>query len=104
MYRLFLMPNGKRNPAAGIMLAFLAEMARNEVEVLRARVLWGLEEARRKGVTLGRPVGTTLDRETFLAKHKDIIRHLKTGQSVRNAAKITGKGFSTVQRVKASLM
>jgi DNA invertase Pin-like site-specific DNA recombinase len=32
-----LLPNGKRNPAAGIMLALLAEMARAEVETLRER-------------------------------------------------------------------
>src|SRR5438477_3835665 len=30
-----LLPNGKRNPAAGIMLALLAEIARNESETLR---------------------------------------------------------------------
>lgn len=96
-----LLPNGKRNPAAGIMLALLAEMARSEVDTLRERINSGLAEARRKGVTLGRPVGTTLAPELFFQKHKDIIRQLKAGQSVRNAAKITGKGISTVQRVKA---
>jgi DNA invertase Pin-like site-specific DNA recombinase len=99
-----LLPNSKRNPAAGIMLALLAEMARSEVEVLRERINSGLREARRKGVTLGRPKGTTLDRETFLRKHKDISRLLKSAQSVRNTAKITGKGVSTVQRVKVALM
>ena len=36
----------------------------------------------------------------FLRKHKDIVRLLKSGQSVRNAATIAGKGVSTVQRVK----
>lgn len=98
-----IMANGKRNPAAGIMLALLAEIARNEVETMRERVISGLAEARRKGVTLGRPTGTTLPREDFLQKHKDIVRLVKAGQSVRNAAKISGKGFSTVQRVKAAL-
>ena len=97
-----LLANGKRNPAAGIMLALLAEMARSEVEVLRERINSGLAEARRKGVKLGRPLGTTLDREVFLQKHRDIIRLLKAGQSVRNAAKISGKGVSTVQRVKST--
>src|SRR6266404_8687265 len=63
-----LLTNGKRNPAAGIMLALLAEMARNEVEVLRERINSGLREARRKGVKLGRPKGTTLDRQVFLQK------------------------------------
>src|SRR6266436_6779901 len=98
-----LLPNGKRNPAAGIMLALLAEMARSEVETLRERINSGLAEARRKGVKLGRPEGTTLAREEFLQKHKDICRQLKAGQSVRNAAKITGRGVSTVQRVKLAL-
>jgi len=92
-----LLPSGRRNPAAGIMLALMAEMARNELEVLKMRVRSGIEEARRKGVKLGRPVGTT---EDLLKKHQDIVRNLKNGQSVRNTGKITGKGFSTVQRVK----
>ena len=96
-----LLPNGKRNPAAGIMLALLAEMAVSEVETLRTRIKSGLDEARRKGVKLGRPFGTMLDRDVFLQKHRDVLRQLKAGQSVRNAAKITGKGVSTVQRVKA---
>ena len=44
-----LLDNGKRNPAAGLMLALLAEMTRNEAETLRERIQSGLEEARRKG-------------------------------------------------------
>ena len=98
-----LLPNGKRNPAAGIMLALLAEMARAELETLRARILSGLADARRRGQKLGRPIGTRLTRAAFLEKHRDIIRLLKAGQSVRNTAKIAGKGASTVQRVKAAV-
>jgi DNA invertase Pin-like site-specific DNA recombinase len=98
-----MLANGKRNPAAGIMLALLAELARSEVETLRERINSGLAEARRKGVKLGRPVGTTTPAEIFLQKHKDIVRLLKSGQSVRNAAKIAGKGNSTVQRVKLAM-
>jgi DNA invertase Pin-like site-specific DNA recombinase len=98
-----LLPNGKRNPSAGIMLALLAEMARSEVETLRERIKSGLAQARRKGVRLGRPKGTKLSREIFLQKHKDILRQLKAGHSVRNIAKITDKGVSTVQRVKFAL-
>jgi DNA invertase Pin-like site-specific DNA recombinase len=98
-----MMANGKRNPAASIMLALLAEMARNETETLRERINSGLAEARRKGVKLGRPEGTGLDGAALLAKHKDVVKALKAGQSIRNAAKITGKGGSTVQRVAAAL-
>ena len=98
-----LLPNGKRNPAAGIMLALLAEMARAEKDTLRERINSGLAEARRKGVKLGRPEGTGLEAAELLEKHKDIVKHLRAGQSVRNVAKITAKGASTVQRVKAAL-
>jgi DNA invertase Pin-like site-specific DNA recombinase len=98
-----LLANGKRNPAAGIMLALLAEMARSEVELLRERINSGLAEARRKGVRLGRPTGTTIPTAAFLKAHADIVRQLRTGQSVRHAAKITGKGVSTVQRVKLAM-
>ena len=41
--------------------------------------------------------------DQFLQKHKDILRQLKAGQSVRNVAKIVDKSVSTVQRVKAAL-
>lgn len=98
-----LLPSGKRNPASGIMLALLAEMARSEVEVLRDRINSGLAEARRKGVKLGRPHGSSQNRETFLQNHKDVLRQLNAGQSIRNTAKITGKGISTVQRIKTAL-
>ena len=83
--------------------ALLAEMARHEAETLCERIQSGLAEARRKGIKLGRPIGTKLRREDFPQKHRDILRQLKARQSVRNAAKITGKGVSTVQRVKACI-
>jgi DNA invertase Pin-like site-specific DNA recombinase len=98
-----LLPNGKRNPAAAIMLALLAEMARNELETLRERILSGLAEARRQGKILGRPTGSVLAPAEFLRKHRDVVRLLKAGQSIRNTAKIAGKGISTIQRVRASI-
>lgn len=98
-----LLPNGKRNPAAGIMLALLAEMARSELEVLKARIASGLAEARRQGKKLGRPAGSALTTAKLLQKHRDLVRLLKAGQSIRNAAKIADKGVSTVQRVRALL-
>jgi DNA invertase Pin-like site-specific DNA recombinase len=99
-----LLPNGKRNPAAAIMFALLAEMARAERETLSERIKSGLMEARRKGRKLGRPQGSTVSDKELLSKHSDIVRRLKEGHSVRNTAKITGKGGSTVQRVKALLV
>lgn len=98
-----LLESGKRNPAASIMLALLAEMARNEVETLAVRIRSGLEEARRKGKKLGRPAGRESASE-LLSRHRDIVRLLNAGQSIRHAARIADKGMSTVQRVKQALL
>lgn len=98
-----LLPDGKRNPAASIMLAVLAEMARAETDTLRERINSGLAEARRKGVKLGRPSGSVIEAADFLAKHKDVVKLLRDGQSIRHAAAITGKGTSTVTRVKVQM-
>lgn len=98
-----LLPNGKRNPSAAIMLAILAETARSEIETLVERIKSGLAEARRKGKVLGRPKGSRVQPATFLEGHRDIVRQLRAGQSIRNCAKITSKGISTVQRVKLAL-
>jgi DNA invertase Pin-like site-specific DNA recombinase len=96
-----LLPDGRRNPAAGMMLAVLAEMALAERETLRERILSGLENARRRGKTLGRPVGTVLLPEQLLARHADVVRLLRAGKSLRDVAARTGKGTSTVKRIKA---
>lgn len=96
-----LLPSGKRNPSAAIMLAVLAELGRAEVEQLSARTKSGLAAARRRGVVLGRPKGSGEGRDVRLKKHRDILRLLKAGQSLRHAAKLTGKGLATVCRVKA---
>lgn len=98
-----LLPNGRRNPAAGVMLALLAEMARAEVDNLRERILSGLEQARRNGKRLGRPQGSVIPHEVFLAKHRDVVKLLRSGQSVRHAAAIAGKAPSTVQRVARAM-
>lgn len=72
-----LLPNGKRNPAAAIMFALLAEMARAEREILSERIKSGLNEAKRKGRKLGRPAGSTDSPEEFLKKQ---CRHCPQAQ------------------------
>lgn len=95
--------NGKRNPAAGIMFALLSEIAASERETLVERTKSGLDEARRKGKVLGRPVGSTISTTELIAKHPDIAKLLKAGQSIRHCAAITGKSKGTVSAVRAAL-
>ena len=52
---------------------------------------------------LGRPTGTGITPQEFLLKHGDVVRLLRSGQSFRHAAAITGKGLSTVTRVARAM-
>ena len=97
--------NGKRNPAAGIMFSLLSEMARAEKETLVERINSGLAEARRRGKTLGRPIGSTMDAAALVAKHADIVRHLRAGKnSIRQIAVLTKKSKGTVENVKKAMV
>jgi DNA invertase Pin-like site-specific DNA recombinase len=98
-----ILANGKRNPAAGIMLALLSEMGRAETELLSERIRSGLREAEKKGVVLGRPKGSGMAEADLLAKHKDVVKLLKEGMTIRRTAKLTDKAVSTVQRIKAAM-
>ena len=98
-----LLPDGQRSMAAGMMLAIFSEMAHAEVEMLSARVRSGMEEARRKGVHLGRKSGTVEPDDVFMGKHADVVRRLKEGHSVRNTAKLTDKSPGTVLKVKRAM-
>lgn len=100
-----ILDNGKRNPSAAIMFALLSEMARAEKETLVERINSGLAEARRKGKTLGRPIGSTMDAAALVAKHPDIAKLLRAGKtSIRQVAAITGKAKGTVMAVKKAMV
>jgi DNA invertase Pin-like site-specific DNA recombinase len=95
-----LMPDGRRNPAAAIMFSLLAEMARAERETLIVRIRSGMEEARRNGKQFGRPKGSGLTDEAFLAKQGHVVQALSAGRSIRDAASLTGRSSGTVEKVR----
>ena len=41
-----------------------------------------------------------IDEFTDLSQYKEVISLLKKGYAIRNVAKLTGKGISTIQRIK----
>ncbi len=102
-FGLETLKNGKRNPVAQFMFTLLAEFARLERETLRERILSGMDEARRQGVTIGRPVGATEEKATFLKKYAAVARQLRAGLSVRKTAKLCAVAINTVRKVKTLL-
>ena len=52
-----------------------------------------------KGGKLGRKVGSVKTAEQMKAEYREVISLLRKGYSIRNVAKLSGKGVSAIQRV-----
>ena len=99
--QLTLLDNeGKPTMFAPIMIATLSTCAQLERENIKFRLNSGRKLYVERGGKLGRKVGSVKTIEQKKEEHKDIISYLKRGYSVRNVAKLTNKGISTVQRIK----
>ena len=53
-----------------------------------------------KGGKLGRKVGSVKTEEQMKTEYREVISLLCKGDSIRDVAKLSGMGVSTVQRVK----
>ena len=91
---------GKPTMFAPIMIATLSTCAQLERENIKFRLNSGRAQYIRNGGKLGRKVGSIKTTEQKREEYRDIISYLKRGYSVRNVAKLSGKGISTVQRIK----
>ena len=92
---------GKPTMFAPIMIATLSTCAQLERENIKFRLNSGRKLYIERGGKLGRKVGSIKTTEQKREEHRDIISYLKRGYSIRNVAKLTNKGISTVQRIKA---
>lgn len=85
---------------APVMLATLSTCAQLERENIKFRLNSGRQLYIEKGGKLGRKQGSVKSMEKKKEEYKDVISYLKKGISIRNAAKLSGKSVSTVQRIK----
>ena len=93
--------DGKPTMFAPIMIATLSTCAQLERESIKFRLNSGRKLYIERGGKLGRKVGSTKTTEQKREEYRDVISYLKRGYSVRSTAKLSGKGISTVQRIKA---
>ena len=99
--QLTLLDNeGKPTLFAPIMIATLSTCAQLERENIKFRLNSGRKLYVEHGGKLGRKVGSIKTLEQKKEQYKDMISYLKRGYSIRTIARLTGKGISTVQRIK----
>ena len=95
-----LQDNGKPSPFAAIMLATLSTCAELERENIAFRLQSGRKQFIDKGGKLGRKEGSYKSIEQKKEEYAEVLRLLKKGISIRNIARLTDVGISTVQRLK----
>ncbi|MBQ2291565.1 MAG: recombinase family protein [Paludibacteraceae bacterium] len=95
-----LQDNGKPSPFAAVMLATLSTCAELERENISFRLQSGRKQYIEKGGKLGRKEGTCKTTEQKKEEYSEVLRLLRKGISVRNVAKLSNVGISTVQRLK----
>jgi len=88
------------NPLSQFMIQILTSVSQMERTQIRQRIKSGYDSFRKNGGKVGRKHGFTKDKETLLIQHKDVVKYLRQGQSVRNTMKLTGKSSGTVQKIK----
>ena len=92
--------DGKPSLFAPIMLATLSTCAQLERENITFRLQSGRKQYVAKGGRLGRKPGSVKTVEQKKEEYKEVIALLRKGYTIRDVAKLTRKGVSTVQRVK----
>ena len=92
---------GKENAYLTIMTAVLGTACEIERQSIYWRLKSGREKYVRDGGKIGKPKGSGVkDKDRLAIEYKSVIRCLRSGESVRHTALITGVSQSTVQRVK----
>lgn len=98
-----LNPDKTENFMTKTMLQIGAAFSEVEIRSTFSRLQSGRAKYIAGGGKLGRKPNSKLSKEKTLEKHKDIIKFLKQGQSVRTIMKLTDKSNGTVQKIKLLL-
>jgi DNA invertase Pin-like site-specific DNA recombinase len=88
------------NSLSQFMLQILSSVSEVEKSTIRMRVKSGYENFRKNGGIVGRKKGSKKDNDQILSDHKEVVKLLKQGYSVRKVMKLTDKSNGTVQKVK----
>lgn len=90
----------KINPMSQFMIQILTSISEMERTTIRQRIKSGYDNYRNKGGKVGRKEGFKKDEELLLSEHKDVVKLLKQGFSVRKVMKLTDRSSGLVQKVK----
>ncbi|WET00963.1 recombinase family protein [Flavobacterium sp. YJ01] len=91
------------NPMSQFLIQILTSVSEMEKTQIRQRIKSGYDSYRKNGGKVGRKDGFKKDNETLLTEHKEVVKLLKQGYSIRKIMKLTDKSSGTVQKIKKLL-
>ena len=91
------------NTLSQFMIQILTSVSEMEKSTIRQRVKSGYDNFIKNGGKVGRKEGFKKDDEILLTEHKDVVKLLKQGYSVRKVMKLSDKSSGTVQKIKKLL-
>ena len=95
-----LLPDGKPNPIAQLVLGILAQFNSMERGLIRSRMESGYNHYRANGGVVGRKKGYRKTDEQMRAQYAEELRLLRKGYSLANVSKLTGTAINTLRKVR----
>lgn len=87
-------------PLSQFMIQVLSSVNQMERVQIRQRIKSGYDNFRKGGGKVGRKKGFKKTDDELLKHHRDIVKYIRQGQSIRNTMKLTGKSSGTIQKIK----
>lgn len=95
--------DGTLNPMSQLMITLLAEFSRTERALIQQRLDSGYRKHIINGGKVGRKKGFGMSTTDYINKHKEVVKYLKKGRSIRETAVLSSTSTRTVQKVKRVL-
>ena len=93
-----LLPDGKVNPIASLVLGIMSQFNSLERNLIRSRMANGYSNYRENGGIVGRKVGYR--KTNYEEEYSKEISLLKKGVSLRDCQSLTGTSINTLRKLK----
>jgi len=97
--------DGKESPTSKMVLSIMATLSEFELSTIKERQREGIERAKQRGAYKTNGGSKPLSKKELLAKPKNAncAKELRSGESIRRAAKLAGVSHTTAMKIKNAI-
>jgi len=94
---------GEESLLSRLLISIFSEISQEEKKLLSERIKSGLTHAKKMGVRIGRPDGSTMNKEELLKRYSRLANDLRKGMSLNSAKTLHKVSKGTVIKIKRLL-